>query len=52
MMSQLLTLSGIQVTPNPAAIFEWMARETPEYAGMNYATLDKLGVETAKEMVR
>lgn len=52
MMSQLLTLSGVQVTPDPAAIFEWMARETPAYAGMNYPMIGKLGVETAKEMAR
>jgi NADH-quinone oxidoreductase subunit G len=52
MMSQLLTLSGVQVTPDPAAIFEWMSRETPAYGGLSYPTIGRLGAETVKEMVR
>ena len=39
MMSQLLGFSGIQVSPDPAAIFEWMAREMPAYSGMSYEAI-------------
>jgi NADH-quinone oxidoreductase subunit G len=52
MMSQLLGFSGIQVSPDSAAIFEWMARETPAYSGMSYEALGKLGLETVKETVQ
>ena len=52
MMSQLLGFSGIQVSPDSAAIFEWMARETPVYSGMSYEALGKLGLETVKETVQ
>jgi predicted molibdopterin-dependent oxidoreductase YjgC len=52
MMSQLLGFSGIQVSPDSAAIFEWMARETPAYSGMSYETIGKLGLETVKETVQ
>jgi NADH-quinone oxidoreductase subunit G len=52
MMSQLLGFSGVQVSPDPAAIFEWMARETPAYSGMTYETVGPLGLETIKETVQ
>jgi predicted molibdopterin-dependent oxidoreductase YjgC len=52
MMSGMLGLSGMQVSPDPAAIFEWLARETPAYAGMTYPSIGKLGVELVKEAVR
>jgi len=51
-MSQLLGFSGVQVSPEPSAIFEWMARETPAYSGMTYSTIGGLGVETVKETVQ
>jgi NADH-quinone oxidoreductase subunit G len=52
MMSQLLGFSGTQVSPDPAAIFDWMARETPAYSGMTHAALGSLGLETVKETVQ
>ena len=52
MMSRLLGFSGVQVSPDPAAIFEWMARETPAYAGMTHTTIGELGMETMTEAVR
>src|SRR5688572_4002432 len=52
MMSQLLGFSGTQVSPDPAAIFEWMARETPAYSGLTYASIGSLGIETLKETVQ
>ena len=44
MMSTLLGLAGIQVSPDPAAIFEWIAREVPPYSGMNYDAIGPLGM--------
>jgi NADH-quinone oxidoreductase subunit G len=55
MMCQLLGMSGIQVSPDPAAIFDWIAREVPLYAGLDYETIGLLGaapprtVEVEKE---
>ena len=45
LMSTLLGLSGIQVSPDPAAIFEWIAREVPPYAGMDYDSIGPLGMQ-------
>jgi NADH-quinone oxidoreductase subunit G len=47
MMAGLLTLSGVQVSPDPAAIFEWLARETPAYSGLTHEALGALGIRTA-----
>jgi len=44
MMSGMLGLSGIQVSPDPAAIFEWIAREVSPYAGMDYDAIGPLGM--------
>jgi len=52
LISQLLGFSGTQVSPDPAAIFEWMARETPAYSGLSYASIGSLGIETVKETVQ
>jgi ATP-dependent DNA ligase len=41
MMSGMLGLSGVQVTPDPAAIFEWLARETPA----SFVAFDALAVD-------
>ena len=49
MMSTMLGLSGVQVSTDPSAIFEWMTRETQGYAGLTYESLGALGVATAKE---
>jgi predicted molibdopterin-dependent oxidoreductase YjgC len=52
MMSHLLGHSGVQVSPDFGAIFDWMARETPAYADMTFAEIGPLGAETVKEAVR
>ena len=52
MMSQMLGFAGVQVSADPAAIFEWMARETAAYSGMVYQTIGALGLETIKETVK
>jgi len=56
MMSTMLALSGIQVSPDPAAIFDWIAREVPPYAGMDYDAIGPLGlpgvVAPRQEVVR
>jgi hypothetical protein len=44
MMSVLLGLSSIQVSPDPAAIFDWIAREVSPYAGMDYDAIGPLGM--------
>jgi hypothetical protein len=49
MMSIMLGLSGVQVSNDPAAIFEWMTRETKGYTGLSYMALGALGVPTAQE---
>jgi hypothetical protein len=52
MMAELLGFTGVQVSPDAAAIFEWMARETPAYSGMTHTSVGSLGVETIKETVQ
>jgi predicted molibdopterin-dependent oxidoreductase YjgC len=52
MMSQLLGFSGVQVSPDPAAIFDWMARETAAYSGITRTAIGSLGLETIKETVQ
>jgi len=52
MMSKLLALTGVQVSTDPAAIFEWMAREIAAYSGMTHASIGSMGIETAKETVQ
>ena len=52
MMCQLLTLSGTQVSPDPTAIFDWMARDTAAYSGLTHASIGPGGVETVKETVQ
>jgi NADH-quinone oxidoreductase subunit G len=44
LMGELLRLSGVQVSPDPAAVFEWIAREVPAYTGMDYDSLGLLGI--------
>ena len=51
MMAILLGFTGVQVSPEPGAIFEWMARETPAYVGMTYTAIGSMGIETVKETV-
>ena len=51
MMSRLLSLSGIQVSPDPDAILEWISREVPAYAGMDCDSIGPLGMNIQKEAV-
>jgi predicted molibdopterin-dependent oxidoreductase YjgC len=46
-MGDLLKLSGVQVSPDPAAIFDWISREVPLYAGMDYDAIGLLGMAPA-----
>jgi predicted molibdopterin-dependent oxidoreductase YjgC len=43
MMVELLKLSNVQVTKDPEAIFEWIAREIPVYDGLDYDSIGPLG---------
>jgi NADH-quinone oxidoreductase subunit G len=52
MMSQLLGHSGVQVSPDFGAIFDWMSRETPAYADMTFTAIGPMGAEIPKEVVR
>ena len=54
-MAELLRLSGVQVSSDPTAIFEWIAREVPLYSGMDYDAIGLLGVvpvQTPQEVLR
>jgi NADH-quinone oxidoreductase subunit G len=54
-MTELLQFSGVQVSPQPSAIFDWMSREVPLYAGMDYDSIGLLGMistATPQEVVR
>jgi NADH-quinone oxidoreductase subunit G len=44
MMARLLCLSEVQVSPDPATIFEWMTREVDVYAEMDYDQIGALGM--------
>lgn len=55
LMSQMLKLSGVQVSTDPGAIFDWISREIPVYNGIDYDTIGPLGIAPAKrqqEVVR
>src|SRR5262249_43549010 len=43
MMAELLDLSGVQVPLDPAGVFEWIGREIPLYAGLDYDSVGLLG---------
>ena len=51
MISKLLSFSGIQVSPDPDAILEWIARETAAYAGMDYDSVGPLGMNVQLNIV-
>src|SRR5207253_1340426 len=54
-MAELLKLSGVQVSPDPAAIFDWISREVPLYSGMDYDAIGLLGIspaQTPEEVLR
>ena len=42
-LAELLRLSGVEVSSDPSAIFEWLGRETPAYAKLSYEALGLLG---------
>jgi NADH-quinone oxidoreductase subunit G len=44
MMAKLLSLSDVQVSPDPAAIFEWLTREVAAYADMDFDQIGELGM--------
>jgi NADH-quinone oxidoreductase subunit G len=48
-MSTLLGLSGVQVSNEPSAIFDWMTRETKGYEGLTYDLLGAMGSAIAQE---
>jgi len=43
LMAELLNLAGVEVSIDPGAVFEWIAREIPGYAGLDYDTIGSLG---------
>jgi NADH-quinone oxidoreductase subunit G len=43
LMADLLNLSGVQVSPDPGAIFDRISREVPLYAGLDYDAIGPLG---------
>lgn len=48
LMAELLTLSGVQAPPDPSAIFDWISREVPLYAGLDYDAIGLLGATSAQ----
>jgi predicted molibdopterin-dependent oxidoreductase YjgC len=51
MMSKLLAPTGTSVSSDPAAVFEWIAREVAGYAGMDYESIGPLGINATQEEV-
>jgi NADH-quinone oxidoreductase subunit G len=54
-MAALLKLSGVEVSTDPAAIFDWISREIPLYSGLDYDTIGLLGAvpaPTPQEVLR
>jgi NADH-quinone oxidoreductase subunit G len=47
LMAELLAMSGVQVSKDPAAIFDWIARETPAYSNLSYDSIGPLGAQGA-----
>jgi len=47
LMAELLNLSGVQVSPDPAAIFRWLSREMPAYANLDYDAIGLVGAAVA-----
>jgi predicted molibdopterin-dependent oxidoreductase YjgC len=55
LMAEMLNLAAVQVSPNPAAIFDWISREVSPYNGMTYDAIGLLGgqaVQTPQEVLR
>ena len=47
LMAELLKVSGIQVSADPAAIFDWIRREIPAYTAMDYDGIGSMGMAAA-----
>jgi NADH-quinone oxidoreductase subunit G len=43
-MAEMLMLSGMQVSPEPGTIFEWLSREAGPYSGADYDSIDLRGI--------
>ena len=55
LMTELLRLSGVQVSPDPSAIFDWISRDVPLFEGMDYEAIGPSGthpVQTPQEVLR
>src|SRR5438093_1678183 len=48
LMADLLNLSGVQVSHDPDVIFEWISREVPLYAGVDYDAIGFSGAALAQ----
>jgi NADH-quinone oxidoreductase subunit G len=47
MLAEMLSLSGVDVAHEPSAIFQWITREVPAYAGMDYDAIGSMGTAAA-----
>ena len=55
LMTELLRLSGVRVSPDPSAIFDWISRDVPLFEGMDYETIGPSGthpVQAPQEVLR
>jgi NADH-quinone oxidoreductase subunit G len=55
LMAELMALSGVQVSTDPSAIFEWLSREVPTYSNLSYDSIGSLGcpsVPVQEEVLR
>ena len=55
LMTELLRLSGVQVSPDPSAIFDWISRDVPLFEGMDYEAIGASGthpVQAPQEVLR
>ncbi len=55
LMTELLRLSGVRVSPDPSAIFDWISRDVPLFEGMDYEAIGPSGthpVQAPQEVLR
>ena len=45
LMAELLDLAGVEVSQDPAAIFEWIRTEIPLYSTVDYEAIGPLGTK-------
>jgi len=48
LMAELLKLSGVQVSHDPDAVFDWIRREVPLYSGVDHDAVGSLGATPAQ----